>query len=327
MAFRFFKSAAAATAMVSVFAVNPAAAEDPYPSKTTSIVSPFAAGGTNDYLARAMAKKLEATLGKPFIVENRTGANGIIGATHVAKNKGDPYVLLMGNSATHGTNLTLYPKTSYDAIKDFTPIGMVGAVPLVMIVSSKLPVNSVQDLIAHAKANPGTLSFGSSGIGGTGHMTGEKFKQATSMDIVHAAYKGDGPAVADVIAGQIPVAFIGATAVIPHMKSGRIRVLAVASKNRSSSMPDVPTFAEAGVKDVEFVQWYAIMAPAGMPQNAATRLSTAVSEAVKSPEMQQAFATQGADPIIAGPQELAAFINAEIAKFARVIKELNIRVE
>jgi len=327
MVFRLIKNTAAATALVSVMAVNPAAAQDQYPSKTTTLVSPFAAGGTNDYLARAMAKKLEATLGKTFIVENRTGANGIIGATYVAKSKGDPHVLLMGNSATHGTNITLYPKTSYDAIKDFTPIGMVGAVPLVMIVSSKLPVNSVQDLIAHAKANPGTLSFGSSGVGGTGHMTGEKFKQATKMDIVHAAYKGDGPAVADVIAGQIPVAFIGATAVIPHMKSGRLRVLAVASKNRSSSMPDVPTFAEAGVKDVEFAQWYAIMAPAGIPADAANKLSAAVAAAVNSPEMKQAFATQGADPITAGPQELGAFINSEIEKFAKVIKELNIRVE
>jgi tripartite-type tricarboxylate transporter receptor subunit TctC len=327
MVFRFIKNAAVATALVTVFAVNPAAAEDPYPSKTTTIVSPFAAGGTNDYLSRAMARKLEATLGKTFIVDNRTGANGIIGATSVAKNKGDPYVLLMGNSATHGTNLTLYPETSYDAIKDFTPIGMVGAVPLVMIVSSKLPVKSVQDLIAYAKANPGTLSFGSSGIGGTGHMTGEKFKQVTKMDIIHAAYKGDGPAVSDVLAGQIPVAFIGATAVIPHLKSGRLRVLAVASKDRTSSMPDVPTFAEAGVKDVEFVQWYAIMAPAGIPKDAANKLSAAVADAVKSPEMKQAFATQGADPLTAGPKELDTFIQSEIRKFAKVIKELNISVQ
>jgi len=327
MVFRFVKNTAIAVSVVTAFALNPAAAQDQYPSKTTTLVSPFAAGGTNDYLARAMAKKLESTLGKTFIVENRTGANGIIGATYVAKNKGDPHVLLMGNSATHGTNITLYPKTSYDAIKDFTPIGMVGAVPLVMIVSSKLPVNSVQELINYAKANPGTLSFGSSGVGGTGHMTGEKFKQATKMDIVHAAYKGDGPAVADVIAGQIPVAFIGATAVIPHIKSGRLRVLAVASKNRSSSMPDVPTFAEAGVKDVEFVQWYAIMAPADIPKDAATKLSAAVADAVKSPEMKQAFATQGADPITFTQQELSNFIDAEIAKFSKVIKELNIRVE
>ncbi|KRB70660.1 Bug family tripartite tricarboxylate transporter substrate binding protein [Noviherbaspirillum sp. Root189] len=327
MVFRLIKGAATAAALVSIFGINPAAAEDTYPSRTTTLVSPFAAGGTNDYLARAMAKKLETTLGKTFIVENRTGANGIIGATYVAKNKGDPYTLLMGNSATHGTNLTLYPKTTYNPIKDFTPIGMVGAVPLVMVVSSKLPVKSVQDLIAYAKANPGTLSFGSSGVGGTGHMTGEKFKKATSMDIIHAAYKGDGPAVADVIAGQIPVAFIGATAVVPHMKSGRLRVLAVAGKNRSSSMPDVPTFAEAGVQDIDFVQWYAIMAPADIPKDVANKLSAAVADAVKSPEMKQAFATQGADPITAGPKELESFIDAEITKFGKVIKELNIRVE
>jgi tripartite-type tricarboxylate transporter receptor subunit TctC len=327
MIFLFIRNTAIAAAMASSMIVHPAAAQDKYPSKLSTLVSPFAAGGTNDYLARAMAKKLEGLLGESFIVENRTGANGIIGATYVAKNKGDPHVLLMGNSATHGTNLTLYPNTSYDAIKDFTPIGMVGAVPLVMIVNSKLPVKSVQDLIAYDKANPGTLSFGSSGTGGTGHMTGEKFKQATKLDIIHAPYKGDGPAMADVLAGQIPVAFIGATAVIPHLKSGRLRVLAVASKNRSSSMPDVPTFAEAGVKDVEFSQWYAIMAPAGIPKDAANKLSKAVADAVKSPEMKQAFATQGADPITATPQELATFVDSEIAKFAKVIKELNIRVQ
>jgi tripartite-type tricarboxylate transporter receptor subunit TctC len=327
MVFRFIKHTAAAMVLTSIFGINHAAAEDPYPSRTTTLVSPFAAGGTNDYLARAMAKKLEDTLGKTFIVENRTGANGIIGASYVARSKGDPYSLLMGNSATHGTNITLYPKTPYNPIKDFTPIGMVGAVPLVMIVTSKLPVKTVQELIEYAKANPGTLNFGSSGVGGTGHMTGEKFKQMTKMDIMHAAYKGDGPAVADVLGGQIPVAFVGATAVVPHLKSGRLRVLAVASSNRSSSMPDVPTFAEAGVKEVEFVQWYAIMAPAGIPKDAANKLSAAVADAVKSPEMKQAFATQGADPIVAGPKELESYIDSEIAKFAKVIKELDIRVE
>lgn len=326
MLFGLIRNATAAAALAMVF-INTAAADDSYPSKVTTLISPFAAGGTNDFLARAMAKKLESTLGKTFIVENRAGANGIIGASYVAKNAGDPYVLLFGNSATHGTNITLYPKTSYDAIKDFTPIGMVGAVPLVLIVSSKLPVHSVQELIAYGKANPGKLSYGSSGIGGTGHITGEKFKQVTGMDIVHAGYKGDAPAVADVLAGQIPAAFVGATAVISHLKSGRLRVLAVAGKNRSSAMPDIPTFAEAGVKDIEVVQWYAVMAPAGIPKPVADKLSAAVADAVKSPEMKKAFQTQGADPITANSAELDSFIKAEIAKFATVIKELNIRVE
>jgi tripartite-type tricarboxylate transporter receptor subunit TctC len=327
MVFQFTKHATAAIVLISIFGRTHAAADDPYPSQTTTLVSPFAAGGTNDYLTRVLAKKLEDTLGKTFIVENRTGANGIVGASYVARNKGNPYLLLMGNSATHGTNITLYPKTPYNAIRDFTPIGLVGAVPLVMIVTSKLPVKTVQELIEYAKANPGKLTFGSSGVGGTGHMTGEKFKQMTKMDIMHAGYKGDGPAVADVLGGQIPVAFVGATAVVPHLKSRRLRVLAVASSSRSSSMPDVPTFAEAGVKDVEFVQWYAVMAPAGIPKDAANKLSAAVADAVKSSEMKQAFAAQGADPIVAGPKELELYIDSEIAKFAKVIKELDIRVE
>jgi len=328
MLYRLFKKMAVATAALGVVALSATPAQaDTYPSQVTTLVSPYAAGGTNDYLSRVMAKKLEDLLGKSFIVTNRPGANGIIGATYVAQNKGNPYVLLMGNSATHGSNISLYPNRTYDAIKDFTPIGMVGAVPLVMIVSSKLPVKSVQDLIAYAKAHPGTLSFGSSGVGGTGHMTGEKFKQTTKMDIIHTPYKGDGPAVSDVLAGQVPVAFVGATSVIPHLKSGLLRVLAVASMKRSSSLPDVPTFDELGIKGVEFSQWYTIMAPAGIPQDAVAKLSAAVAEAVKSPEMRKAFATQGADPITYTPQELDAFIKSEIAKFSAIVKELGIKVQ
>jgi tripartite-type tricarboxylate transporter receptor subunit TctC len=274
-----------------------------------------------------VARKLEASLGQPVIVENRTGANGMIGADYVAKNPGDPYLLLMGNGATHGANPTLYPKISYDAIKDFTPIGMVGTVPVVMIVSSTLPVKSVQELAAYAKKNPGTLSFGSSGAGGTGHITGEKLKQVAGMDIVHAPYKGDAPALTDVLGGQIPLAFMSVTSVIPHLKSGRMRVLAVATAKRSSSIPDVPTFAESGVKGMDFTTWYAVMAPAGIPKEAVKRLSADIAKALKSPEMQQAFATQGAEATTSTPEELGAFVKSEIAKYAKVIKELGIRVD
>src|ERR1017187_8937137 len=323
-----FTNAAVAATLLGALAALPVGAQtSEYPSKTIKVISPFSAGGTNDFLSRAIARKLETSLGKPVIVENRTGANGMIGADFVAKNPGDAYLLFMGNGATHGANSTLYPKISYDAVKDFTPVAMVAVVPLVAIVSSSLPIKSIPDLLAYAKAHPGSISFGSSGLGSTGHITGEKFKQLTGIDAVHVPYKGDAPAVADVLGGQIPLAFISITSVIPHANSGRMRILAVANAKRSPSIPDVPTFAEAGVKEMEFATWYAIMAPAGIPKDIVNRLNQEISTALDSAEMKQSFATQGAEPTKFQPEELGAFVKSQIARYAKMIKELAIRAE
>ena len=316
-------SAAIAAALLTAL---PAGAQD-YPSKTIRVISPFSAGGTNDYLSRAVARKLELAFGKPVVVENRTGANGMIGADYVAKNPGDPYLLFMGNGATHGSNSTLYPKIPYDAVRDFTPVAMVAVVPLVLIVSSALPIKSVAELLAYAKAHPGSMSFGSSGSGSTGHITGEKFRQITGIDAVHVPYKGDAPAVTDVLAGQLPLSFISITSVISHLNSGRMRILAVANAKRSPSIPDVPTFAEAGVKDMEFATWYAIMAPAGIPKDIVNKLNHEISTALDSPDMKQGFATQGAEPTKYTPEELGAFVKSQLARYARMIKELAIRSE
>ena len=321
------KSTAIAALLCGMLFANPTAQAQAYPSKVTRVISCFAAGGTNDLLSRAMARKLEMALGQPFVVENRAGANGMIGADFVAKNPGDPYMLLMGNGATHGSNPTLYPNIPYDAVKDFTPVGMVGVVPIVLIVNSALPINSIQELPAYAKAHPGTLSYGSSGVGGTAHIAGEKFKQVTKLDIAHAPYRGDAPAVNDVLAGQIPLAFVSVTSVMSQLKSGRMRVLAVANAKRSPSIPDVPTFAETGVQEMEFSTWFALMAPAGIPRDVVTRLNTEITRAVKSPDMQQTFASQGTDPATATPDELNAFVKAEIVKYGSAIKQLGIRVE
>lgn len=324
---RFMRAAAAATLLVTLAAMPAAAQTSDYPSKTIKVISPFSAGGTNDFLSRAIARRLETALGKPVIVENRTGANGMIGADFVAKNPGDAYLLFMGNGATHGANSTLYPKIPYDAVKDFTSVGMVAVVPLVLIVSSSLPIKSIPDLLAYAKAHPGSMSFGSSGLGSTAHFTGEKFKQLTGIDMVHVPYKGDAPAVSDVLGGQLPLAFISITSVISHLNSGRMRILAVANARRSPSIPDVPTFAEAGVKEMEFATWYAIMAPAGIPKDIVTRLNREISTALDSAEMKQSFATQGAEPTKYTPEELGAFVKAQIARYAKMIKELSIRAE
>lgn len=328
MYYRLIRSTAIAAAILGVLIANPATAQgQAYPSKVTRVISCFAAGGTNDLLSRAMARKLEVALGQPFVVENRTGANGMIGADFVAKNPGDSYLLLMGNGATHGSNPTLYPTIPYDAVKDFTPVGMVGVVPIVLIVNTSLPINSISELAAYTKAHPGAMSYGSSGVGGTAHIAGEKFKRMTKLDITHAPYRGDAPAVTDVLAGQIPMAFVSITSIISQLKSGRLRVLAVANAKRSSSVPDVPTFAEAGIKEMEFSTWFALMAPAGIPKDVVTRLNTEITKAVKSPEMQQTFASQGTDPATATPEELNAFVKSELVKYGKAIKDLGIRVE
>jgi tripartite-type tricarboxylate transporter receptor subunit TctC len=323
-----FANAAVAATLFATIAAMPAGAQtSDYPSKTIKVISPFSAGGTNDFLSRAIARKLEASLGKPVIVENRTGANGMIGADFVAKNPGDAHLLFMGNGATHGSNSTLYPKIPYDAVKDFTSVGMVAVVPLVLIVNASLPIKSIPELLAYAKAHPGSMSFGSSGLGSTGHITGEKFKQLTGIDAVHVPYKGDAPALADVLGGQIPLAFMSITSVIPQLNSGRMRILAVANSKRSPSIPDVPTFAEVGVREMEFATWYAIMAPAGIPKDIVNRLNQGISTALDSADMKQSFATQGAEPTKYTPEELDAFVKSQLARYAKMIKELAIRAE
>lgn len=320
---------AAGAAALSLSASFASAAETAaeYPSRVIKIVSPFAAGGTNDFLSRFIARSLETALRKGVIVENRTGANGMIGADSVAKNAGDPYVLLMGNGATHGTNSTLYPKIAYDAVKDFTPVGMVAKVPIVLIVSADLPVKSVSELLDHARKHPDTLSFGSSGLGGTGHMAGEKFKQVTGVDILHAPYRGDAPAVTDVLGGQIPMAFVSATSVLPFISSGKMRVLAVADDKRAPMLPDVPTLAEQGVNEGAFFTWYAIIAPAGVPADIVTKLNETMNQALDSQALKESFATQGAEPVKSTPAELSAFIDGELKRSRTLIQELGIKVE
>jgi tripartite-type tricarboxylate transporter receptor subunit TctC len=322
---RLFQSIAVVTVTVFAVAAGSAAAQSDYPNRPAKLVSPFSAGGTNDYLSRAIAQKLTASLGQPFTVDNRAGANGILGADVVAKSPADGYTLLMGNGATHGVNTTLYSNLPYDAIKDFTPVGMVGSVPIVLISSVTMPFKTLPELIAYSRANPGKLSFGTSGQGGTAHIAGEKFKQATGVDAVHVPYKGDSPALTDVLAGQIPLSFISITSVLPHLKSGRMRVLAVANTKRASMIPDVPTFAEAGVKDVEFSTWFAVMAPAGTPKEVVAKLNREIVKAVLSPELKERFATQGAEPAASTPEELDAFIRSEIEKLGKIIKQLGIK--
>jgi len=298
-----------------------------YPDKAIQFVSPYAAGGANDYLTRLMAQHMAVALKGNIVVENRAGANGIVGAGYVAKSAPDGYVVLMGNSATHGTNPTLYKNLSYDPDKDFAPVGMVGSVPIVLAVNAQLGVDSVAALIAYGKSHPGKLSFGSSGVGGTGHLAGEAFKAATGLDMVHVPYKGDAPAAADAMGGQVQMAFVGVASAAPLVASGRIKILAVASAQRAASLPDVPTMTEVGYKDIVFAQWYALFTRAGTPQPVIDKLNAATRTVLEQPDVRKSMATQGAEPTYMTPAQLDQFYKAEIRRFAEIIHKLAIKAE
>lgn len=296
-----------------------------YPDRPITFVSPYAAGGANDFLTRLMARYMGEELKISGVVENRIGANGIVGASYVAKAAPDGYTILMGNSATHGTNPTLYKKLPFDADKDFKPVAMVGSVPLVLAVNTGLGINSLKELIEYGKKHK--LSFGSSGLGGTGHLTGEAFKAATGLDMVHVPYKGDSQAVTDAMGGQVSMAFVGTASAISLQSSGKIKILAVANKNRTQSLPNVPTFAEQGFPEIEFSQWYALFVPAGTPDSIIQKLSNANAAALKNPGAQKSLNSQSAESEFRTPQELNTFYHSEIKRFGTIIQKLNITLE
>jgi tripartite-type tricarboxylate transporter receptor subunit TctC len=310
-----------------LLAVCAATAHADYPDHPIQSVSPYAAGGANDFLTRLMAQQMGTVMKANIIVENKAGANGIVGAGFVAKSAPDGYTLLMGNSATHGTNPTLYKALPYDPDGDFAPVGMVASVPIVLAVNAKLGVNSVADLIAYGKSHPGKLAFGSSGVGGTGHLCGEAFKAETGLDMVHVPYKGDAPAVADAMGGQVPMAFVGVASAAPLIASGKIKILAVASAHRSGSLPNVPTMAEAGYKDLQFAQWYALFTRAGTPKPVIAKLNLATKTVLAKEDVKKSLATQGADPEYMTPEQLRTFYQSEIKRFADIINRLGIKAE
>jgi tripartite-type tricarboxylate transporter receptor subunit TctC len=319
------KTAFIALILSTVLAASPANAD--FPDKPILYVAPFAAGGANDYLTRLMAQHMGTDLKTSIVVDNKTGANGIVGASFVAKSAPDGYTALMGNSATHGTNPSLYPNMPFDPVKDFAPISMVGFVPLVIAVDPRLGINTIAELIAYGKGNPGKLAFGSSGEGATGHLAGEAFRAATGLDMVHVPFKGDAPAVGDVAAGQVPLAVVGVASASPLLAAGKIKVLAIASDHRAAAMPNVPTLAETGFPGLEFSQWYALFARAGTPEDTISKLNKAAKNTIERPEVKQAMSTQGAEAAYSTPEQLAAFSQAEIKRFGEIVRRLNIKAD
>jgi len=312
----------AGLALGCALACDPGAAQESYPSKPVRIVVSFAAGGPTDQVARVMSAKLTELLGQTFLVENKTGAGGNLGAAEVARAAPDGYTLLMATVSTHAINPGLYKNMPYDPVKDFAPVGQVGVTPCVLAVHPSLPVTDVKQLIALLKANPGKYSYGSSGMGSILHLCGEQFKTAAGgLQAVHVPYRGSAPMMADLVGGQIALAFDALPTVLPQVQAGKIRAIGGGMAIRARAMPDLPTLQEQGVGGFECYTWNAILAPAKTPAPVVAQLSAAINKALADPVILKRLQDVGVDPTPDGtPQKLADFIRAELAKWAPIIK-------
>jgi tripartite-type tricarboxylate transporter receptor subunit TctC len=299
----------------------------PYPSKPIRIVVPFPAGGTTDVLARAVAQKLTESLGQATVVDNRPGAGGNIGAELVAKSPPDGYTLLMGTVGTHAINPGLYPKMPYDHVKDFSPVILVAGVPNVLVVNPALPFNSVKELIAYAKANPGKLNFASSGNGTSIHLSGELFRTMADVQIMHVPYKGSSPALQDLVGGQVQIMFDNLPSSLALIKAGKLKALAVTSLARAAALPDVPTLAESGLPGFEASSWFGLLAPAGTPQPVIAKLNADVAKWLASPEAKEKLLAQGAIAAGGTPEDFAKHIAAETAKWQKVVKDSGAKID
>ncbi len=321
-----FRLAGAAICAAALFFTPGHAFAQGYPSKPVRLVVPYTPGGFTDTMARAVGDRLGKALGQPIVVENKPGANSIIGAEFVAKSAPDGYTLGMVIAA-HSVNATLYPKLPFDSVKDFAPISLVGISPLILVANNDFPAKSIQELIAYAKANPGKVNFGSSGVGASAHLTMEYLMILTGARMTHVPYKGTSPALADLIGGQIGLMFDVPTVMMPQVKAGKIRALAMTSEQRSPLAPEVPTVIEQGVPGFVSGTWALLLAPANTPRDIVNRLSGEVAKIVRMPETRERFAALGVEPVGNTPEEATAFLQSEIAKWGRIVKEANVKPE
>ncbi len=312
----------------SAWCIAPLARAQDYPTKVMTLVIPYAAGGPTDAMGRTLATGIGQVLGQTMIVENKAGAGANIGAEYVARAAPDGYTLMFGTSAPLGINLYLYPKISYDPFKSFAPVIQIGYLPNVLVVNPKVPAKDMQELIAYAKKNKGKLSFASSGSGASSHLAGEMFNMQAGTDIMHVPYKGTGPALNDLVGGQVEMSFTDVLTALPFIQAGKLRVLGVTTLKRSRALPDVPTLAEQGLKDFDASVFFGIVAPAGTPKPIIDKLNAAFVKVLGDPEVKQRLEKQGLEtPRDHTPAQLASYMQSEAVKWREVIKISGAKVD
>ncbi len=297
-----------------------------YPSRAVRIVVAYAAGGGNDLVARILAKHLSEKYDRTFLVDNRPGASGILGTELVARSTPDGYTLILSD-APHVTNPYVYPNVQYDPIKDFSPVVKVGSAPVALTIYPKAPFQTLTEFVAQAKSQPGRITMGSGGTGTVSHFAGELFQLRTGIKLIHVPYKGNGPALADVVSGQILCIFTPVAAALPLVSTGRMRVLAISSAKRSPAVPDAPTFEEAGIADYRVANWYGILSPAGTPKAVVAQLNKEILAGLQTPYVKERFETSMIDPGSGSPEQFTEFMKAEVKRWSTLIKTVGIKVE
>jgi tripartite-type tricarboxylate transporter receptor subunit TctC len=317
---------AVAAAMAALGCAMPVQAAD-YPTKPITLIIGFAPGGPSDVMARIFTRKMEEVLKQPLVIENRPGAGGSIAGSAVARANPDGYTLLLGTGSLLAINVSLYKNLGYDPEKDFEPITLIGTQTNVLYLHPSVPAKSLAELIAHAKANPGKLSFGSGGIGTPAHLAGELLKIEAKIDITHVPFRGTGPALQSVIGGHVPMAFNPPPPLIPHIQSGSIRPIAITTLKRTAALPDLPTIAELGFPGFEATTWHALVAPAGTPKDVIATLHRAIAATLNDPASRKALTDLGVDIVGNTPDELRAYIKAEIPKWAGIVKAAGVKMD
>src|SRR2546430_17608992 len=305
-----------------------AAHSQDYPARPVHLVVPYAAGGNADIFGRTLAQKLGDALKQPFVVENRAGANGGIGADFVAKSAPDGYTLLVTANGPIVVNPVLYAKVPYDPVRDFAPVAQCTVYQYVLVTLAGSPIKSITDLVDAARARPGAVSYGSTGVGGGNHLAGELFALATGTQLTHVPYKGSAPALADLLGGQLSFMFDTVITSVPQIRGGKLRAFAVSSAKRASSLPEVPTVQEAGFAGFDMSQWQGVLAPAGTPRAVVQRLNAQIVKAMRAPDVHERIAVQGGNDIVTGtPEELAALIRADLERYGRLIRDAKISAQ
>jgi len=298
-----------------------------YPAKPIRFYTPYPPGGTTDILARLIGAKLYESWGQPVIVDAKPGAGGNIGTDFVAKSPADGYTILMGASGPLAINVSLFSKLPYDPVKDLAPVILTASVPLILVTHPSLPAKNVKEFIALMKSRPGQFNYASAGPGSPQHLTAEMFKFTAKVDMAHIPYKGSGPAIVDLVGGQIPFAFESMIPVLPHVKAGKLRALAVTSAKPSPVLPEIPTVAESGVPGFESIAWYGVVAPAGMPRDIIAKLNAEMARILNLPDIKQRLIEMGSPPVAGTPDQFGALIKSEIVKWGKVVKQAHVSLD